>query len=165
MTNKMSGAQISTPSEREVRVVRDFAASRERVFEAFTRPELVRRWMLGPDGWTMPVCEIDLRVGGRYRYVWRRESTGEEMGLGGVYREVILRERIVAVEQYDQPWYPGEGVETTEFEEHDGHARVVITLRYESKEARDIALQSGVDGMSAGYDRLEELLVSGPEES
>ena len=160
MANGLNNVKVSTPSEREVQIVRDFAASREEVFEAFTQPELLRRWMLGPDGWTMPVCEIDLRTGGHYRYVWQQQSTGEEMGLSGVYREVVPFERIVAVEKWDQPWYPGEGTETTVFEEHEGHARVVVTLRYGSQEARDIALNSGVVGMSEGYDRLEALLAS-----
>ncbi len=81
--------KISTPGEREIEIERDFDAPRELVFDAFTKPELVRRWLLGPDGWTMPVCEIDLRPGGRYRYVWRKESSGTEMGMGGVFREVV----------------------------------------------------------------------------
>ena len=64
------------------------------VFDAYTKPELVKRWLLGPDGWSMPVCEIDLRAGGKYRYVWRNDSHGREMGMGGVYREVVAPERI-----------------------------------------------------------------------
>ena len=75
--------KVTLPTDREIRVERDFDAPRALVFEAFTKPELVRQWLLGPDGWTMPVCEIDLRVGGRYRYVWHNEKSGADMGMGG----------------------------------------------------------------------------------
>ncbi len=88
--------KVSTPSDREIQVTRDFDAPRRLVFDAFTKPELVRRWLLGPPGWTMPLCEIDLRVGGDYRYVWRFEKDGSHMAVGGVFREVIPLERLVA---------------------------------------------------------------------
>src|SRR3981081_4067870 len=87
---------VSTPSDLEIQVTRDFDAPRRLVFDAFTKPELVRRWLLGPPGWTMPLCEIDLRVGGAYRYVWRSEKDGSHMAIGGVFREVIPLERLVA---------------------------------------------------------------------
>jgi uncharacterized protein YndB with AHSA1/START domain len=152
---------ISTPSDRELEVRRDFNAPRHLVFDAFTKPELVRRWLLGPDGWTMPVCEIDLRVGGAYRYVWRKETTGAEMGMGGVFREVVRPSRLVATEKFDEAWYPGEAVDTTVFEERDGITKVTVTVLYESKEARDTATRSGMErGMVAGYDRLEQILAS-----
>ena len=109
--------KVSTPTDREIEIERDFNAPRQLVFDAFTKPELVRRWLLGPDGWTMPVCEIDLRVGGAYRYVWRKESIGKDMGMGGVFREVVRPERLVATEKFDDAWYPGEAVDTTLFEE------------------------------------------------
>ena len=80
--------EVSLPSDREIRVTRDFDARRGLVFDAFTKPELVRRWLLGPPGWTMPLCEIDLRVGGAYRYIWRSEKDGSQMAVGGVFREV-----------------------------------------------------------------------------
>lgn len=73
--------QMTMSSDREIEIARDFHAPRQLVFDAFTKPELVRRWLLGPDGWTMPVCEIDLRVGGSYRYVWRKEGV-KDMGMG-----------------------------------------------------------------------------------
>jgi uncharacterized protein YndB with AHSA1/START domain len=152
---------ISTPSDLEVRVERDFDAPRALVFEAFTKPELVRRWLLGPDGWTMPVCDIDLRAGGAYRYVWRKESTGEEMGMGGVFREVVRPAKLVATERFDESWYPGEALDTTEFRESGGLTRVTLTVLYESKEARDTASRSGMEhGMVAGYNRLEQVLAS-----
>lgn len=151
--------EVTTPSDREIRVTRRFDASRSLVFDAFTRPELVRRWLLGPSGWTMPICEIDLRVGGSYRYAWRSELDGSQMSMGGTFREVVAPVRIVATEKFDEAWYAGEAVDTTLFEEDRGSTRVTITILYESQEARDTARRSGMEhGMSAGYDRLEDLL-------
>lgn len=153
--------KVSTPDDRSIHVERDFNAPRDLVFDAFTQPELLRRWLLGPDGWTMPVCEIDLRVGGRYRYVWRKEAIGKDMGMGGVFREVVRPARIVATEKFDDAWYPGEAVNTTTFDETNGVTSVRLVVRYESTEARDTASRSGMErGMIAGYNRLEELLVS-----
>jgi uncharacterized protein YndB with AHSA1/START domain/effector-binding domain-containing protein len=153
--------KVSTPTDRSIEVERDFDATRELVFDAFTKPELVRRWLLGPDGWAMPTCEIDLRVGGHYRYVWRKESTGEQMGLGGAFREIVRGERLVATEKFDEAWYPGEAVDTTTFVAKGNVTRVRITVLYESKEARDTASRSGMErGMAAGYSRLEEVLSS-----
>lgn len=157
--------KVSTPSDREIRVTRDFDAPRRLVFDAFTNPELVRRWLLGPPGWTMPVCEIDLRVGGAYRYVWRSDKDGVQMGMGGIFREVIPIERLVATEKFDDAWYPGEAVDTTEFVETRGITRTTITILYQSQEARDTARRSGMEhGMAAGYDRLEALLPLLPGE-
>src|SRR5687768_6077484 len=106
MTNT-GNLQITGQGEREIVITRSFDAPRGLVFDAFTKPELVKQWLLGPDGWSMPVCEIDLKVGGAYRYVWRRDADGSEMGMGGVYREIVPNERIVATEKFDQAWYPG----------------------------------------------------------
>ncbi|MBI3208989.1 MAG: SRPBCC domain-containing protein [Candidatus Solibacter usitatus] len=114
-----------------------------------------------PDGWTMPVCEIDLRVGGAYRYVWRKESTGTEMGMGGVFHEVVSPEKLVATEKFDDPWYPGEALDTTAFEERGEITKIRLTVLYESKEARDTATRSGMEyGMAAGYSRLEQVLAA-----
>ena len=87
---------ITAHGDREIVVVRVFAAPRRLVFDAYTQPELVRKWLLGPNGWSMPVCEIDLRAGGKYRYVWRNDSNGREMGMGGVYREVVAAEPLAS---------------------------------------------------------------------
>ena len=111
--------KITTRGDRELVMTREFDAPRHLVFDAFTKPELVRRWLLGPDGWSMPVCEIDLRVGGSYRYVWRHAS-GNEMGMGGVFREIVPPERIVSTEKFDHAWYPGEAVGTIVLTEHAG---------------------------------------------
>ncbi len=151
--------KMSTRGDREILVTRDFDAPRRLVFDAFTKPELVRRWLLGPPGWTMPLCEIDLRVGGAYRYAWRSEKDGAQMAMGGVFCEVILLERLVATEKFDDAWYPGEALNTTVFSETRGVTRTSITVLYESQEARDAACRSGMEyGMAAGYDRLESLL-------
>jgi uncharacterized protein YndB with AHSA1/START domain len=150
---------VSTPSDREIQVTRLFRAPRALVFEAFTKPEFVRRWLLGPSGWSMPVCEIDSRVGGAYRYIWRNDSDGREMGMGGVFREIVPPERIVATERFDESWYPGEAVDTTVFVEEGSMTRMTITVLYASKEARDTARRSGMEhGMAMSYDRLEEQL-------
>jgi uncharacterized protein YndB with AHSA1/START domain len=107
----------------------------------------------------MPVCEIDLRVGGAYRYAWRSEKDGAQMGMGGVFREVVPLERLVATEQFDQAWYPGEALDTTVFVEKRGITSIAITILYASQEARDTARRSGMEhGMKAGYDRLESML-------
>ncbi len=152
--------KVTTPSEREILIQRDFHAPRQLVFDAFTQPELVRRWLLGPPGWTMPVCEIDLRAGGAYRYVWHKEGV-PDMGMGGVFQEVVAPERIVASEKFDESWYPGEALNTTLFVEDGALTKTSICVRYESQEARDVARRSGMEhGMAAGYNRLEELLSS-----
>jgi uncharacterized protein YndB with AHSA1/START domain len=151
--------KVSTPTDTSIEVQRDFNAPRELVFDAFTKPDVVRRWLLGPDGWTMPVCEIDLQVGGAYRYVWHNEASGEQMAMGGVFREIIRPKKLVATEKFDVAWYPGEAVDTTVFEEHGDITKVKITVAYASKEARDTARRSGMEhGMAAGYNRLEQVL-------
>lgn len=150
---------VAARGEREIVMTRHFAAPRPLVFDAFTRPELVRRWLLGPDGWTMPVCEIDLRVGGRYRYEWRKESKGTSMAVGGVFREVAPPARIVHTERFDEAWYEGEAVITTEFVEAPAGTSVTMTMLLASREARDGILKSGMEhGVAASYDRLADIL-------
>jgi uncharacterized protein YndB with AHSA1/START domain len=157
--NNPGSLKITTRGEREIVMSRVFDAPRHLVFDACTKPELVRRWLLGPDGWSMVVCEIDLRVGGHYRYVWRRDKDGTEMGMGGVHREVVPPQRIVATEKFDQAWYPGEAVNTTILAEQGGKTTLTQTVLYQSREARDGVLKSGMEsGVAASYDRLEKLL-------
>ena len=151
--------KLTTRGDREIVITRAFDAPRKLVFDAFTKPELVKQWLLGPDGWSMPVCEIDLKVGGKYRYVWRRDKDGTEMGMGGVYREIVAPQRIVATEKFDQSWYPGEAVGTFVLTEQGGKTTLTETILYESREARDGVLKSGMEkGIVASYDRLEKLL-------
>jgi len=95
--NNTNTLKVTTPSDREIVMTRVFDAPRHLVFEALSKPELVKQWLLGPPGWTMPVCEVDLRVGGAYRFLWRGPD-GAEMGSRGVFREVVPPERLVATE-------------------------------------------------------------------
>src|SRR6202521_5045420 len=132
--------KLTTPSDRELAMTRVFDAPRRLVFDALTKPELVKQWLLGPPGWSMPVCEIDLKVGGKYRYVWRQDSDGTEMGMGGVYREIVAPERLVSTEKFDEAWYPGEAVGTIVLSEQGGTTTVTQTVLYQSQEARDAVL-------------------------
>src|SRR6266852_792282 len=155
------GLKVTTRGDREIVMTRDFDAPRRLVFDALTKPELVKQWLLGPPGWSMPVCEIDLKVGGAYRYVWRRDSDGTQMGMGGVYREIVAPERLVATERFDEAWYPGEAVGTLVLVEQGGKTTLTQTELYQSREARDAVLKSGMEqGVAASYDRLAELLPS-----
>jgi uncharacterized protein YndB with AHSA1/START domain len=156
-----SGAlKVTTRGDREIVMTRVLDAPRSMVFDAFTKPELVRRWLLGPEGWSMPVCEIDLRVGGKYRYVWRH-AKGQEMGMGGEFREIVPPERIVSTEKFDESWYPGEAVGTLVLTEQEGKTTVTQTVLYQSREALEAVLKSPMEsGVAAGYNRLAELLAS-----
>ncbi len=157
--NNPGNLKLTTRGDREIVITRVFDAPRKLVFDAFTKPELVKQWLLGPDGWSMPICEIDLKVGGKYRYVWRRDKDGTEMGMGGVYREIVAPERVVATEKFDQSWYPGEAVGTFVLVEQGGKTTLTQTILYESREARDGVLKSGMEkGVVASYDRLAKLL-------
>jgi uncharacterized protein YndB with AHSA1/START domain len=159
MTNE-GKLQITTPSDRDIAMTRVFDAPRRLVFDAWTKPELIKRWLGVRAGWTMPVCEVDLRVGGAYRYVWRGPN-GQDMGMGGVFREIVPPERLVATEKFDESWYPGEAVDTTVFVEQGGRTTVTTTVRYESKDARDAVLKSPMaTGVAESYDKLAELLAS-----
>lgn len=152
--------EVTTPTDREIAMTRVFDAPRRLVFDAHTKPELVKRWLLGPDGWSMPVCKIDLRIGGKYRYVWRRDKDGMQMGIGGVYREIMAPERLVQTERFDEAWYPGEAVDTLVLTEQGDKTTLTQTMLYESSGARDAVLKSGMErGVAASYDRLAELLV------
>jgi len=158
--NPTGTLKVTTPTDREIAMTRVFDAPRNLVFEAFTKPELLKRWLGVHGGWSWAVCEIDLRVGGAYRFVWRGPD-GTEMGMGGVYREVAAPERIVATESFDQSWYPGDAVSTTVMIEQGGRTTLTLTVRYQSREARDAVLESPMEkGMAAGFDKLAELLAS-----
>jgi uncharacterized protein YndB with AHSA1/START domain len=160
MTTRPGKLELSLRGDCEIVFTRVFNAPRQLVFDAFTKPELVRRWLGGLEGWTMPVCDIDLRAGGTYRYLWRKEE-GFEMGMGGVFLEIAPPDRLVSTEKFDQAWYPGEGVSTVEFTEADGQTTLTQTVRYESKEARDVVLQSPMEeGVALSYNRLEDLVAA-----
>ena len=157
----MKNALKITPSgDRDLVMTRDFDAPRNLVYDAHTKPELVRRWLLGPPGWSMPVCDMDVRVGGKYRWVWKKDADGSTMGMGGVYREVKASERLVSTEKFDEAWYPGESLNTLVLVEKGGRTTLTQTMRYESREARAAVIKSPMEqGVAASYDRLEAVLT------
>jgi uncharacterized protein YndB with AHSA1/START domain len=160
MSNKTLGKlEITTPSDREIVMTRTFDAPRRLVFEAYTKPELLKRWLGVFGRWSLDVCEIDLRVGGAYRYVWR-SGEGESMGVGGVYREIVAPDRLVTTEVFDQAWYEGECISRVELIEREGRTTLVNTLLYDSKQIRDAVLASPMEtGVAASYDLLAEILA------
>jgi uncharacterized protein YndB with AHSA1/START domain len=154
--NEVGATTVTTPSDREVVLTRVIDAPRRLVFAAYTDPEHVPHWMLGPDGWSMPVCEIDLRPGGQWHFVWRRPN-GEEMEMRGEYREIDPPERIVNTESWGGEW--PETLNTLILTEHDGQTTITQRVLYPSPDARDAALGTGMkDGASISYARLETYL-------
>src|SRR5262249_1860382 len=128
--SKPGRTAITQPSDREVAMTRVFDAPRELVWDAWTKPDHVRQWLLGPEGWTMPVCEIDLRVGGSWHFVWRK--TGDaEMEMRGVYKQVVRHEKLVNTERWGPEW--PETINTVTFTEKDGRTTVVLTILYPTR--------------------------------
>lgn len=153
--NRVSATTFTTPSDREIVVTRVVDAPRRLVFEALTDPEHVPHWF-GPRGWTLPVCQIDRRPGGAWRFVGRGPD-GTKMGMRGAYQEITPPERLVSTESFDD--YPGESLNTVILSEEDGKTTITVTILYPSKEVRDAVLESGMpDGASETYDRLAEYL-------
>jgi uncharacterized protein YndB with AHSA1/START domain len=151
--------QIETPTEREVVLRRVFDAPRHLVFDSLTRPELLRRWY-GPRGWTLRVCEVDLRVGGAFRLVSHRGDGKRDVGQRGIYREIVRPERLVNTESWED-WDAGECLVTTVLTEQDGKTLLTATVLYPSQEVRDKILESGMKhGAGETYDRLAEHLAS-----
>jgi uncharacterized protein YndB with AHSA1/START domain len=156
-------AQITLPSDREVSVTRQFNAPRQLVWDAHTKPELITKWMLGPSGWSMPVCEMDVRPGGKYRWRWKSNETGKEFGFFGVFREVNKTSRIVHEETYDpgdlggaMPMDPA--IITSDYVEFGGVTTLTVNMLFASKEVRDAAVSTGMtDGMEIGYARLDDM--------
>jgi len=141
----------------EILATRTFDAPRRLVFAAFTEPEHVRRWLLGPEGWTMPVCEIDLRVGGSWHYVWRNEEDGREFGMHGVYREIEAPARIVNTEVFED----SESLNTLELTELDGRTVMRHRIVMPSQAARDAAMATGMaNGAEDSYARLDSYLTA-----
>jgi uncharacterized protein YndB with AHSA1/START domain len=159
----MPKAEVSLPSDSEVKVVRQFKAPRALVYKAYTTPELMQRWLLGYPGWSMPVCEMDVRVGGKFRWRWRSDD-GKEFGFFGEFREVSPPARIAHTEHYDPGDIGGSMGEgaliTVELTEKDGVTTVTTVMDFGTKEARDAAMSTGMtDGMEASYRVLDGLLA------
>src|SRR6267378_727033 len=149
--------QVATPTDREIVMTRVFDAPRTLVFDAFSKPELLKRWF-GPRGWSLVVCEVDLRVRGTFRFVMRGPD-GRDMGMRGVYREIVPPERSVHTESFDD--YPGESQVTAVLVEQGGKTTLTATVLYPSKEVRDIVVKSGMEhGAAESYDKLAELLAT-----
>ena len=149
--------QVTTPTAREIVMTRVFDAPRQMVFDAFSKPELLKRWF-GPRGWSLVVCDVDFRVGGSWRFVLRGPD-GKEMGMRGVYLEITPPERSVHMESFDD--YPGESQVTAVFAEHNGKTTLTATVLYPSQEIRDIVVKTGMEhGAAESYDKLAELLAS-----
>ena len=150
--------RVSTPSDREIQITRLFDAPRNLVFEAMNRPEHVRNWWgrLG-EGYSVPVCEIDFRVGGAWRFV-NRHPRGEA-AFHGVYREIAAPERVVFTEIFED--FPdAESVVTAVLTEEGTRTRLTVSVIYPSREVRDLVVNSGMaDGAAISYDRLEDVLA------
>ena len=161
-------AQVTLPSDREVKVTRSFRAARPLVYRAYTEPALVQRWLLGPPGWSMPVCEMDMRVGGRYRWRWRSDKDASEFGFAGTFREVQPPSRLVHTQTYD-PGTVGdanpmsEALVTVTLTEDVGLTTVTTLIAFGSKQARDAAVATGMtDGMEQSHQLLDRVLSEQP---
>jgi len=152
---KTGVTSYTTPTDREVVVTRVVDAPRRLVFAAWTDPKHIPHWLLGPEGWTMPVCELDLRPGGAWRYVWRK-SDGSELSMSGLVREVTPPERLVTTERWGPEW--PETVNTLTLTESGGRTTITLTITYPSKAARFAALETGMKGgMDESFARLDRL--------
>jgi uncharacterized protein YndB with AHSA1/START domain len=157
-------ADVTLPNDTDVVVKRSFRAPRALVWRAHTEPALVQRWMLGPPGWTMPVCEMDVRVGGAYRWRWRSNEDGKEFGFHGQYSEVRAPEKIAHSEFFDPGDVGGDmgggSQQSLELSENGGVTTLIARMQFKSKAERDAALGTGMtDGMEQSYAQLEALLV------
>ena len=162
-------AEVSLPSETEVQVTRSFKALRTQVWQAHTDPKLIPRWMSGMPGWSMPVCEMDVRPGGKYRWHWRSDDGGQGFGFFGEFKDVDAPAKLTQVEYFD-PGNAGDvtgdmpvgnaSTNTTTFTETNGVTRVVVLIDYGSQAARDAAVSTGMtDGMEISYGSLDALLA------
>lgn len=165
MTTNQQAAQVTLPSERAVEVRRTFRAPRSLVYDAYTKPELLTRWLLGPEGWTMPVCEMDVREGGRFSWRWRSDADGSEFGFHGEFVEVAPPTLLRHTESFDPgdiggSMGEGHALVTVRFEEQGGVTTVTTLIEYASQEDRDMAMGTGMtDGMEVSYQRLEGVLA------
>jgi len=150
--------QVRTPGDRDIVLTRAFDAPRHLVFDALTRPDLLTRWF-GARGWRLVTCEVDLRVGGSWRFV-SRGPAGEEMTQSGVYRVIQPPGRLVYTELFDDQSYPGETLITHELTERDGRTTLTSTLRYATPEGRQRVLGYPMSrGVAESYHRLAALLA------
>jgi pimeloyl-ACP methyl ester carboxylesterase/uncharacterized protein YndB with AHSA1/START domain len=154
-----SKLSVTLPTDRQIVLARDFNAPRRLVFEAWTKPEHVRQWWAGCEENALTVCEIDLRVGGAWRFVVRR-ADGKDYPFRGVYREILAPERLVHTQVFDVEAYAdSEALVSVIFEDRGGRTRMTETILHPTKEARDAHLQSGMEtGATESLDRLDEIV-------
>jgi uncharacterized protein YndB with AHSA1/START domain len=158
MMEQLEATTFTTPSDHELRITRIFDASADHIFDAWTNPKHLPNWLLGPGGWTMPVCDIDLRPGGAWRFGWRNKD-GDEMSIAGVYREIRSPRRLVSSESWGEDW--PETTNTLELSETNNATRITLTILYPTQEARDDALETGMKrGIAASFNRLADYLRS-----
>jgi uncharacterized protein YndB with AHSA1/START domain len=158
-------AEVKLPSDREVRVTRTFNAPRQLVWDAHTQPELMRKW-LGYDGWDMPVCDMDVRIGGKYRWQWKNREDGTQFGFFGTFTEVSAPSRLTHEEYFDPGDVGGDMpvgdpcIVSVELSEQNGITTLVCNMTFASKEAREGAVSTGMtDGMEHSYTRLDDLIA------
>jgi uncharacterized protein YndB with AHSA1/START domain len=159
-------ARVTSPSEREVRVTRTFNAPRQLVFDAHTKPELVKKWQ-GYPGWDMPICEMDVRVGGKYRWQWKNREDGTQFGFFGTYTEVNAPSKLVNDQYFDAGNFDSTMptgapcIVSVELSEQSGVTTLVCNLTFVSKEACEGAVATGMtDGMEVSYTRLDDVFRS-----
>lgn len=162
----MKPAEVSTPSDQEVLIKRSFDAPVDLVWQAYTEPALMRRWLTAMPGWTMPVCDMTTDVGGKYRWRWRDEANDVEFGFTGEMLEVEPHERIVHTQIYDPGTVGGTmgdggSIITVTFNETDGVTNVATSIKFASKADRDAAVSTGMtDGMEMSYKQLDAVFAT-----
>ena len=160
MRKEINGLTVETRGDREIVMTRQFKAPRTLVWNCHTKPDLVKRWLAGPPGWVMDKCEVDLRVGGKYRYEWSH-SSGMKMGMGGVHRQIKAPELLQNTQLFDEDWTGGEAIGAFTLTEKDGVTTLTNAVTYSSPQALEGVLKTPmVEGVAAGYDRLDTVLAS-----
>lgn len=157
MGNKV---KVVPHGERAILITRSFNAPRALVFDAMSKPDMVKHWLHGPPGWTMTTCRMDQHAGGTYRWAWTN-ADGREMGMGGRIIEITPPERMVTTEKFDDAWYEGEATNTLTLTEENGVTLMSLVVEYESTKARDGVLAGPMStGLDASYDQLDNYLTS-----
>lgn len=162
-THIYKSAEVQKTSDTTVEVKRSFKANQALVFKAYTTPALMQRWLCALPGWEFPVCEMDLREGGKYRWRWKNESEKIEFGFHGVFRQVKASQILSHTQIFDPGTMGGdmgsECLVTVNFLEAEGITTVTTEIKYQSKEDMEKALETGMtDGMEISYQQLDEVL-------
>jgi uncharacterized protein YndB with AHSA1/START domain len=158
LTQTVGNTTFATPNDLDIVVTHTVAAPRQLVYDAHTKPEHLRKWLLGPDGWSMTACEFEPRAGTSYRYAWRKDD-GSSLEITGRVVDAVPPERVVTTETWGDPW--PETLNTVTFVESGGKTVITTTMHFPSKQARDAALATGMtSGMATSYERLGRYLVS-----